>query len=154
MFQEHWHRDVEESIRQRSAEPFIEEAVLQVSHWGFTLSDLQVQRKCQLRGILPWLRSMYSQAECELTGFSGPIHIWQVCTIFLYLCSFFCIKFSFHTFRYEIILTCQPVQGIGSKLVNSKFKNHLKCILDLCCISQLYPEDTEPTQDLGNIGVA
>ncbi|CAK7342958.1 unnamed protein product [Dovyalis caffra] len=77
MFEEFWHRDVEESIRQGSTKPFIEEAVLQVSNWGFSLADLQVQRKCQRNGILHWLRSMYSQAECKLAGFLGPIHIWQ-----------------------------------------------------------------------------
>ncbi|KAF2312034.1 hypothetical protein GH714_027815 [Hevea brasiliensis] len=76
-FIEFWHRDVEESIRQGIAKPFIEEAVLQVSNWGFSLADLHVQRKCQKKGILLWLRSMYSQAECELAGFLGPIHVWQ-----------------------------------------------------------------------------
>ncbi|XP_059646924.1 uncharacterized protein LOC132293450 isoform X2 [Cornus florida] len=76
-FEEFWHRDVEESIRQGNSEPFIQEAVLQVSNWGFSLADLRVQKKCPGKGILPWLKSMYSQAECELTGFQGPIHIWQ-----------------------------------------------------------------------------
>lgn len=74
--EEFWHRDVEESIRQGNPKPFIEEAVLQVSDWGFSLKDLQVHKKCQ-RGVLSWLRSLYSQAECELKGFLGPIHIWQ-----------------------------------------------------------------------------
>ena len=82
-FEDFWHRDVEESIRQGNSKPFIEEAVLQVSNWGFSLADLQVQRKCNRRGIFPWLRSFYSQAECELAGFLGPIHIWQVCILFL-----------------------------------------------------------------------
>ncbi|PON69833.1 Alpha/beta hydrolase fold [Parasponia andersonii] len=77
IFEELWDRNLEESIRQRNVKPFIEEAMLQVSNWGFRLSELQVQRRCQGRGILPWLRSMYSQAECELTGYLGPIHIWQ-----------------------------------------------------------------------------
>ncbi|CAK9185960.1 unnamed protein product, partial [Ilex paraguariensis] len=76
-FEEFWHRDVEESIRQGSTKPFIEEAVLLVSNWGFSLADLQVQKKCPRKGILPWLKLVYSQAECELTGFLGPIHIWQ-----------------------------------------------------------------------------
>lgn len=76
-FEEFWHRDVEESIRQGNVKPFIEEAVLQVSNWGFSLADLQVQKKCPRKGILPWLKYMYSQAECELTGFLRPIHIWQ-----------------------------------------------------------------------------
>ncbi|XP_058216183.1 uncharacterized protein LOC131327175 isoform X2 [Rhododendron vialii] len=76
-FQEFWHRDVEESIRHLSTQPFIEEAVLLVSSWGFKLADLQVQKKCPGKGIFPWLKFMYSQAECELTGFLGPVHIWQ-----------------------------------------------------------------------------
>ncbi|KAJ4844736.1 hypothetical protein Tsubulata_016298 [Turnera subulata] len=76
IFEEFWHRDVEESIRQGSSKPFIEEAMLQVSNWGFSLADLRVRRKCQ-KGFLLWLRSMYSQEECELAGFLGPIHIWQ-----------------------------------------------------------------------------
>ncbi|XP_061955452.1 uncharacterized protein LOC133677413 [Populus nigra] len=77
MFEEFWHRDVEESVRLGIAKPFIEEAVLQVSNWGFSLADLHVQRKCLRNGILLWLRSMYSQEECEWAGFLGPIHIWQ-----------------------------------------------------------------------------
>lgn len=76
-FEELWQRNVEESIRQGSMRPFVEEAVLQVSNWGFSLVDLQVQKKCSRKGILPWLKSIYGQAECELTGFLGPIHIWQ-----------------------------------------------------------------------------
>ncbi|KAL2933895.1 hypothetical protein RDABS01_017014 [Bienertia sinuspersici] len=76
-FEEFWERDVEESIRQGRMNPFIEEAILQVSDWGFNLADLQIRRRCPGKGILPWLKSMYKQAECELTGFSGPIHIWQ-----------------------------------------------------------------------------
>lgn len=77
-YEEFWHRDVEESIRQGSTKPFIEEAVLQVSNWGFSLPDLQVQKKCTGKGIFPWLKFLYNQAESELTGFVGPIHIWQV----------------------------------------------------------------------------
>uniref|UniRef100_A0A6N2LQ65 AB hydrolase-1 domain-containing protein n=1 Tax=Salix viminalis TaxID=40686 RepID=A0A6N2LQ65_SALVM len=77
MFEEFWHRDVEESIRQGSTKSFIEEAVLQVSNWGFSIADLQVQRKCQGNGFLLWLQSMISHVECELVGFLGPIHIWQ-----------------------------------------------------------------------------
>ncbi|XP_011006948.1 PREDICTED: uncharacterized protein LOC105112796 isoform X2 [Populus euphratica] len=77
MFEEFWHRDVEESVRLGIAKPFTEEAVLQVSNWGFSLADLHVQRKCMRNGILLWLRSMYSQEECEWAGFLGPIHIWQ-----------------------------------------------------------------------------
>ncbi|MFQ6661596.1 hypothetical protein Gotur_029703 [Gossypium turneri] len=76
-FEDFWHRDVEESVRQGNTKPFIEEAILQVSNWGFSLADLQVQRKCYRNGIFPWLKSLYSLAECELAGFLGPIHIWQ-----------------------------------------------------------------------------
>ncbi|KAK6146977.1 hypothetical protein DH2020_017889 [Rehmannia glutinosa] len=76
-FEEIWHRDVEESVRQNSPKPFVEEAMLQVSNWGFSLMDLQVQRKCPRKGIIPWLQFMYGQPECELTGYLGPIHIWQ-----------------------------------------------------------------------------
>ncbi|KAG8376521.1 hypothetical protein BUALT_Bualt09G0072000 [Buddleja alternifolia] len=76
-FEEIWHRDVEESIRQANPRPFVEEAVLQVSNWGFSLVDLQVQRKCPRKGIFPWLQFMYDETECELTGYLGPIHIWQ-----------------------------------------------------------------------------
>ncbi|XWS66927.1 hypothetical protein CRYUN_Cryun05aG0242600 [Craigia yunnanensis] len=77
IFEDFWRRDVEESICQGNTKPFIEEAVLQVSNWDFSLADLQVQRKCYRSGIFPWLRSLYSQADCELAGFLGPIHIWQ-----------------------------------------------------------------------------
>lgn len=76
-FQELWRRNFAETIRQGSTRPLLEEAVLQVSHWGFTLADLQAQKKCPGRGILPWLRSIYAQVECEPTGYRGPIHIWQ-----------------------------------------------------------------------------
>ncbi|KAL2485260.1 alpha/beta-Hydrolases superfamily protein [Abeliophyllum distichum] len=76
-FEELWHRDIEESIRQGSAQPFVEEAMLQVSNWGFSLMDLRVQKKCSNKGFFPWLKFMYGDTECELTGFFGPIHIWQ-----------------------------------------------------------------------------
>ncbi|KAL3536307.1 hypothetical protein ACH5RR_004768 [Cinchona calisaya] len=75
-FEELWQRNVEELIRQGSTKPFVEEAVLQVSYWGFSLVDLQVQKKCSRKGI-PWLKFIYGQEKCELTGFLGPIHIWQ-----------------------------------------------------------------------------
>ncbi|KAJ7977005.1 alpha/beta-Hydrolases superfamily protein [Quillaja saponaria] len=52
VFEEFWHRDVEESVCQGSAAPFIEEPVLQVSNWGFDLVYLGVQKKCQRRGNL------------------------------------------------------------------------------------------------------
>lgn len=76
-FEEFWQRDVEESVRQLSAKPFVEEAVLQVSDWGFKLSDLQVQKKCPGKGFFPWLKFMYSPPECVLSGFLGPVHVWQ-----------------------------------------------------------------------------
>ncbi|XP_065856696.1 uncharacterized protein [Euphorbia lathyris] len=75
-FKEFWNRDVEESVRQGSAKPFVEEAALHVSNWGFSLADLQVQKKLS-KGILLWLKSMYSGENSELAGFLGPIHIWQ-----------------------------------------------------------------------------
>lgn len=76
-FEEFWQRDLEESVRQGNLRPFIEEAVLQVSKWDFNLEEFHLQKKCQTRGILLWLKSIYGQAECELVGFHGPIHIWQ-----------------------------------------------------------------------------
>ncbi|XP_052180262.1 uncharacterized protein LOC127793548 [Diospyros lotus] len=77
MFEEFWQRDVEESVRQRNVKPFVEEAVLQVSHWGFSLSDLKIQKKRPGKGILLWVKSILGKAEKELTAFLGPIHIWQ-----------------------------------------------------------------------------
>lgn len=76
-FEEFWQRDVEESVRQRNIKPFVEEAVLLVSNWGFKLSDLRVQKKPQGKGIILWLKSLYRQVPEEVTGFLGPIHIWQ-----------------------------------------------------------------------------
>ncbi|CAL9097252.1 unnamed protein product [Musa acuminata var. zebrina] len=76
-FREFWEKDVSESVRQGNPKPFIEEAVLQVSNWGFSLADLQVQKQHQGKGLLSWLKSLYSQAEHEWAGFPGPIHIWQ-----------------------------------------------------------------------------
>ncbi|KAF8395228.1 hypothetical protein HHK36_019170 [Tetracentron sinense] len=77
LFEEFWQRDVEESVRQRNVKPFVEEAVLEVSDWGFSLMDLQVNKKRLGKGILTWIKSLYSQSEQGLTGFLGPIHIWQ-----------------------------------------------------------------------------
>ncbi|XP_057956589.1 uncharacterized protein LOC131149842 isoform X1 [Malania oleifera] len=76
MFEGFWQRDVEESIRQGIAKPFVEEAVLQVSNWGFSLADLRMLKKRQGKDVLHWLKSLYNQEE-ELTGFLGPIHVWQ-----------------------------------------------------------------------------
>ncbi|XP_023744921.1 uncharacterized protein LOC111893078 [Lactuca sativa] len=80
-FEEFWRRDVEESIRQGNVKPFIEEAVLQVSNWGFSLRDLQVEKKCKERGLFDWFKNQFmflsNEVECELVGFLDPIHIWQ-----------------------------------------------------------------------------
>ncbi|KAJ0083778.1 hypothetical protein Patl1_30768 [Pistacia atlantica] len=77
IYEEFWQRDVEESVRQGNAKPFVEEAVLQVSNWGFRLADLKLQKKQRGRGILNWLKSMLNGDLEEYTGFLGPIHIWQ-----------------------------------------------------------------------------
>lgn len=68
---------MEESVRQRDTKPFVEEAVLQVSRWGFSLADLQVQ-KHDGKGFVSWLKSLFNPTEREWAGFQGPIHIWQV----------------------------------------------------------------------------
>ncbi|KAL2328656.1 hypothetical protein Fmac_022083 [Flemingia macrophylla] len=71
VYEEFWQRDVEESIRQRNSRPFVQEAALQVTDWGFSLSDLKLQKRKQ-----SWLKSMFTETQ-EYTGFLGPIHIWQ-----------------------------------------------------------------------------
>ncbi|XP_027347154.1 uncharacterized protein LOC113858636 isoform X2 [Abrus precatorius] len=76
IYEEFWQRDVEESIRQRNAKPFVEEASLQVTNWGFSLSDLKLQKRKQSSDVLSWLKSMFTEIQ-EYTGFLGPIHIWQ-----------------------------------------------------------------------------
>ncbi|XP_050212748.1 uncharacterized protein LOC126664417 [Mercurialis annua] len=77
IYEEFWQRDVEESIRQGNAKPFIQEAVLQVSNWGFSLTDIKLQKKKQGKGVLNWLKFLLIGSEDEYTGFLGPIHIWQ-----------------------------------------------------------------------------
>lgn len=77
LFETFWQRDVEESIRQKNVRPLVEEAVLLVSDWGFRLVDLKVKRKKLGKGILKWIKSLYGQTEGSLSGFVGPIHIWQ-----------------------------------------------------------------------------
>ncbi|CAI9105206.1 OLC1v1004079C1 [Oldenlandia corymbosa var. corymbosa] len=77
LFEEFWQRDVEESVRQGNAGPFVQEAVLQVSNWGFKLADLKVRKKNKGKGFLVWLKSMFRQDEELLNGFVGPIHVWQ-----------------------------------------------------------------------------
>lgn len=76
IYEEFWQRDVEESIRQRNAKPFVEEAALQVTNWGFSLSDLKLQKRKQGSDLLSWIKSMFAETQ-EYTGFLGPIHIWQ-----------------------------------------------------------------------------
>lgn len=76
-YQDFWKRDLGESVRQGNVKPFVEEAILQVSNWGFTISDLNVQKKRQGKGVIFWLKSIYKRPREELTGFFGPIHIWQ-----------------------------------------------------------------------------
>ncbi|WVZ56571.1 hypothetical protein U9M48_007078 [Paspalum notatum var. saurae] len=76
VFNAFWERNVAESVRQGNALPFVEEAVLQVSDWGFSLSDIQMQKK-EDRGFFELIKSLFSQAEREWVGFLGPIHIWQ-----------------------------------------------------------------------------
>ncbi|CAL0329098.1 unnamed protein product [Lupinus luteus] len=77
VYEEFWQRDVEESIRQGNVKPFVEEAALQVSNWGFGLSDLKLQKIKRSRNVLTWLKSMLIEAPDEYSGFLGPIHIWQ-----------------------------------------------------------------------------
>ncbi|CAH2054339.1 unnamed protein product [Thlaspi arvense] len=77
VYEDFYQRNVEESVRQGTAKPFVEEAVLHVSNWGFSLAEFRMQKKCKTNGVLSWLMSMYSESECELIGFRKPIHIWQ-----------------------------------------------------------------------------
>lgn len=77
IYEEFWQRDVEESIRQGNVKPFVEEAALQVSDWGFTLKDLKLQKRKQSNNVLSWLKEIFTETQ-EYTGFLGPIHIWQV----------------------------------------------------------------------------
>lgn len=102
MFQEFWQRDVEESVRQRNAIPFMEEAILQVSSWGFSLADLKLRKKLKRKGILHWLKMKYGQAEDELTGFVGPMHIWQVGEAFV---SCFLSKFDYNACTFATMIS-------------------------------------------------
>nr|CAD1828791.1 unnamed protein product [Ananas comosus var. bracteatus] len=77
IYTEFWEKDVAESVRQGDTRPFVEEAMLQVFNWGFSLSDIQVQKQQDGKGLLSWLKSLYIQVEREWAGFLGPIHIWQ-----------------------------------------------------------------------------
>ena len=60
----------------------MEEAVLQVSDWGFNLGDLQVQKQQDGGGLFLWFKSIFHPSEKEWAGFLGPIHVWQVCKRF------------------------------------------------------------------------
>ncbi|GER55174.1 alpha/beta-Hydrolases superfamily protein [Striga asiatica] len=77
IFKDFWERDVEESVRQANVKPFVEEAILQISNWGFSLAELNMQSKKKGSSILGWLKSVYSPSEKQLGGLLGPIHIWQ-----------------------------------------------------------------------------
>ncbi|XP_051181817.1 uncharacterized protein [Lolium perenne] len=76
MFNAFWEKDVAESVRQADAQPFVEEAAMQVSDWGFSLSDIQMQKK-EDQGLFELIMSLFSHTEREWVGFLGPIHIWQ-----------------------------------------------------------------------------
>jgi len=98
VFNAFWERNVAESVRQGDARPFVEEDVLQVSDWGFSLSDIQMQKKEargffelikslfnqveRARGFFELIKSLFNQVERVWVGFLGTIHIWQVCTLF------------------------------------------------------------------------
>ncbi|KAG8387724.1 hypothetical protein BUALT_Bualt02G0051200 [Buddleja alternifolia] len=77
IFEEFWQRDVEESVRQGNVKPFVQEAGLLVSDWGFSIADLKVQNTHKGKGILVWLKSLFSSPEERMNGFLGPIHVWQ-----------------------------------------------------------------------------
>ncbi|GLT46321.1 hypothetical protein SLA2020_200830 [Shorea laevis] len=77
IYEEFWQRDFEESIRQGNAKPFVEEAVLQVSNWCFSIADLKMQKKQRGKGILNMVKFLLRGSQEEYTGFLGPIHIWQ-----------------------------------------------------------------------------
>ncbi|KAJ3682814.1 hypothetical protein LUZ60_013041 [Juncus effusus] len=77
-FLEFWNKDVAESVRQGNSKPFVEEAVIQVSDWGFSLSDIQVHKQKEGKGgFFAWVKSLFSPVEKEWAGFLGPIHVWQ-----------------------------------------------------------------------------
>lgn len=102
VYEDFWQRDFEESIRQGSAKPFVEEAILQVSHWGFNLADLKLQKKERGKGILNWLKwlvSLLREKEEEFTGFLGPIHIWQVSIVPLFIINTFYAGLGLKNYR-------------------------------------------------------
>lgn len=85
IYEEFWQRDVEESIRQGNVKPFVEESTLQVSVWGFSLADLKLQKKKRRQTVLTFLKSIFIAEQEEYMGFLGPIHIWQVSPIHIFL---------------------------------------------------------------------
>lgn len=107
-FNEFWEKDVSELVRRGDIKPLVEEAVLQVSDWGFNLADLQVQKQHGDTGLLPWLKSLYSLAEREWAGFLGPIHIWQV-----YICS------SSGIFAFVLFQLCGKIIVISNAFFDS-----------------------------------
>ena len=55
--------------------------MLQVSDWGFNLSNIQMQKK-EAQRFFELIKSLFNQAKREWVGFLGPIPIWQVCNLF------------------------------------------------------------------------
>jgi hypothetical protein len=51
-----------QSLRQADAQPFVEEAVMQVSDWGFSLSDIQMQKK-EDQGLFELIMSLFSRTD-------------------------------------------------------------------------------------------
>ena len=70
MFNAFWERNVAEAVRQGDARPFVEEAVLQVSDWGFNLSNIQMQKK-EAQRFFELIKSLFNQAK-RVGGISGP----------------------------------------------------------------------------------
>lgn len=99
-FKEFWQRDVEESVRQKNAKPFVEEAILQVSNWGFSIADLSGLNKFKGKGVLAWLKSLYSPSEKRWSGFLGPIHLWQVSKLHIVMHFMYTNIDFFHKYEY------------------------------------------------------
>lgn len=76
LFIDFLHKDMQESVRQGSPAPFVEETIMQVNKWGFSLADLQVRKKL-MKGFTSWIHSLFNEVQEEWEGFLGPIHIWQ-----------------------------------------------------------------------------
>jgi hypothetical protein len=54
--------------------------VLQVSDWGFNLSDIQMQKK-EAQRFFELIESLFNQAKREWVGFLGPI---SLCCFFMF----------------------------------------------------------------------